>query len=140
MLTYPNIIELVHGLLNQLWIVGEDAGLEVAGAVAFHADACAGEVGAADICHLAIENKNLEMYSRTKHPFQAIKQGRIFVEVLTERWTRLLGMNESHLNAFFDELCQNGQEGLRLRADLDIQVLDVGGANPKAALDRGHPA
>lgn len=29
--TNPNIVELVHGLLNQFWVVGEDAGLEVAG-------------------------------------------------------------------------------------------------------------
>ena len=55
----PNIIELIHGLLDQLWIVGEDASLEVAGAIAFHADACAGEVGAADISHLTVEDQNL---------------------------------------------------------------------------------
>lgn len=133
----PNIIELVHGLLDQLWIVGEDARFEVACAIAFHADACTGEVGAADVGHLAIEDQNLEMYSRTKHPLQTIKQDWVFVEVLTEGGARLLGMDESHFNAFFDELCQDGQEGLRLRAYLDIQVFDVGGANPKAALDLG---
>ena len=139
-LAYPDGIKLVHGLLNQLRIVGEDAGLEVARSIAFHANACAGEVGAADIGHLAIEDQNLEMYSRTKHPLQAIKQGWVFVEVLTERGTRLLGMDEPHLNALFDEFCQNRKKGLRLRAYLDIQVFDVGGANPEAALDLGNPS
>ena len=38
---YPNLIKLVHGLLNQFWIVGKDASLEVSSAVAFHADATA---------------------------------------------------------------------------------------------------
>ena len=52
----PNLIELVHGLLNQLGIVGEDAGLKVARSITFHADACTGEVGTANISHLAIED------------------------------------------------------------------------------------
>ena len=129
-LTHPNFIELVHGLFNQLGGVGENAGLEVARTLAFHADACAGEVGAANISHLAIENQNLEMYPRTKRPLQTIKQGGVFVEVLTKRWAWLLGMNEPHFHTFFDELRQYCKEGFRLRADLDVQVFDVGGTNP----------
>jgi hypothetical protein len=131
----PNIIELVHGLLNQLRIVGEDAGLEVARTIAFHADSCAGEVGAADVGYLIIKDQDLEMHPWTKCSLQAIKQGRVFVEVLTEGRPWLLGMDEPHLNAFFDELRQDRKEGLRLRAYLDIQVFDVGSANPEAALD-----
>ena len=129
-LSYPYIIELVHGLLNQIGIVGEDSGLEVAGAVAFHADACAGEVGTTDVGCLSVKDQDLEMHSWAKHPFQTIEQGWIFVEVLTERWAWLLGMNEPHFHTFFDEFCQNRKKGLRLRAYLDIQVFDVGGANP----------
>jgi hypothetical protein len=137
---YPNLIELVHGLLNQLGIVGEDAGLEVARTIAFHSYACTGEVGAANISHLTIENQNLEMYPRTKHPLQAIKQGGVFVEVLAERGTWLFGVDKPYLNAFFDEQRQDRKEGLRLRAYLDIQVFDVGSANPEAALDLGDPS
>ena len=137
---YPDGIELVHGLLNQFRVVGEDACLEVACAIAFHADACASEVGAADVGNLVIEDQNLEMHPWTKCPFKAIKQSRVFVEVLAERRTWLLGMDKPHLNTFFDELCQDRKEGLRLRPDLDVQVFNVGGANPKASLDRGHPA
>jgi hypothetical protein len=134
---YPNRIELVHGLLNQLRVVGEDASLEIAGAIAFHADACAGEVGAADVGNLAIKNQDLEMYPWAKRPLQAIKQGGVFVEVLAERGAWFFGVDEPHLNAFFDELRQDRKEGLRLRPDLDIQVFDVSGANPKAAFDLG---
>ena len=129
MLAYPDGIKLVHDLFNQFGVVGEDARLEVARTIAFHADACTGEVGTTDIGHLAIEDQNLEMYSRTKRPLQAIKQGWVFVEVLTERGTWLFGMNEPHLNAFFDELCQDRKEGLRLRPYLDIKVFDIGSAN-----------
>jgi hypothetical protein len=117
---YPDGIELVHGLLNQFGIVGEDARLEVASAVAFHADACAGEVSAADVGNLVIKNQDLEMHPWTKCPFKAIKQSRVFVEVLAKSGTWLLGVDEPYLNAFFDELCQDRKEGLRLRPDLDI--------------------
>ena len=134
----PNIIELVHSLLNQFGVVGEDTSLEVAGAIAFHADACASEVGAADVGYLVIEDQNFEMHPWTKRPFQTIKQSRVFVEVLAEGGTWFFGVDEPHLNAFFDELRQDRKEGLRLRPDLDIQVFDVGGANPKAAFDLGH--
>jgi hypothetical protein len=103
---YPDGIELVHGLLNQFGIVGEDASLEVAGAIAFHADACAGEVGAADVGNLVIKNQDLEMHPWTKCPFKAIKQSRVFVEVLAKSGTWLLGVDEPYLNAFFDELSQ----------------------------------
>ena len=46
-------------------------------------------------------------------------------------------MDEPHFHTFFDELRQYCKEGLRLRADLDVQVFDVGSANPEAALDLG---
>lgn len=100
-LAYPDGIELVHGLLHQLGIIGEDAGLEVASAVAFHTDACACEVGTTDVGHLAVEDQDLEMHPWTKCPFKAIKQSRVFVEVFTKRWTRLLGVDEPYLNAVF---------------------------------------
>ena len=116
----PNRIKLVHGLLDQLGIVGEDARFEVARTIALHADACSGEVGTADVGNLVIKNQDLEMHPWTKRPLQAIKQDRVFVEVLAERGTWLLGVDEPHLNAFFDELRQDRKEGLRLRPDLDV--------------------
>ena len=137
---YPDGIKLVHGLLNQFGDIGENASLEVACSFAFHADACAGEVGAADIGYLSVKDQNLEMHPRTKRPFQAFKQSRVFVEILTERWARFLGMDKPYLNSFFDKLCLDCQEGLCLRAYLDIQVFDVSGANPEASLDFGDPS
>ena len=135
--TYPYGIELVHDLLNQFGVVGEDAGLKIACTFPFHSDACAGEVGAADVGYLVIKDQNLEMHPWTKLPLQAFKQRRVFVEVLAKSGTWLLGVDEPYLNAFFDELRQDRKEGLRLRPDLDIQVFDVGGANPEAAFDLG---
>ena len=110
----PDTVEMVGVGIHQRRFVGEDAGLEAARTIAFHSNACASKDGAANIGHLAIEDQNLEMHPRTKHPFQAIKQGRVFVEVFTKSGTWLLGMNEPHINALIDEFCQNRKEGLRL--------------------------
>ena len=60
-LPYPNLIKLVHGLLNQLGIVGKDARLKVARAIAFHAYACAGEVGATDVGYLSVKDQDLKV-------------------------------------------------------------------------------
>ena len=114
MFAYPNGIELVHGLLNQFGVVGEDASLEVACAFSFHADACTSEVGATDVGHLAVEDQNLEMYPRTERPFKIIEQSRIFVEVLAEGGTWLLGVDEPNFDTFLDKLRQERKEGLRL--------------------------
>ena len=138
MFAYPYGIELVHGLLNQFGVVGEDACLKVARAFSFLADACTSEVGTADVGLLAVEDQYLEMHPRTERPFKTIEQSRVFVEVFTESWTGLLGVDETDFDTLFDELSQDCKEGLHLRADLDIKVLDVGGANPKASLDLGN--
>ena len=36
----PDVVELLHGLLDDLRIIGKDAGFEVALIAALHADAC----------------------------------------------------------------------------------------------------
>ena len=125
MFANPNRIELVHGLLDQFGVVGEDSGLEVARAFTFHANACTSEVGTADIGHLAVEDQHLEMYPWTECPFKTIEQSWIFVEVFTEGWPWLLGMNEPDFDTFINKLSQDRKERLLLCVDLDIKVFDV---------------
>ena len=120
MFAYPNGVELVHGLLNQFGVVGEDARLEVAGAFSIHADACPGEVCAANVGRLAVEDQYFEMHSRTECPFKTIEQSWIFVEIFAEGWSRFLGMDEPDFDTFFDKLSQDRKERLHLRADLDM--------------------
>ena len=100
----PDVVELVHGLLNQSGVIGEDASFEVAGVLPFHADTSTCEVGTADLGQLAIEYQHLEMDSWTQHTFKAIEQSRVFVEVLTESGTRLLGVDETDFDTFLYEL------------------------------------
>jgi len=45
---HPYFIKLVHGLFDDLWVVGQYSGLEIACCFGFHADASACEVGATD--------------------------------------------------------------------------------------------
>ena len=68
----PHIIKLLHGLFDDLWLIGQDARLEVALVAALHADACPREVRAADVHFLAVKDQHLEVYPGTKHPFQSV--------------------------------------------------------------------
>jgi len=52
----PHVVELVHRLLHDFGVVGEDARLEVSLAIGFHTDTSAGEVRAADIDCAAVED------------------------------------------------------------------------------------
>lgn len=65
----PYAVEVVGGGIDQLGLVGEDSGLEVAVVVAFHADAGTDEVGGADIDYRAVEYHYLDCFRR---PYRAL--------------------------------------------------------------------
>lgn len=62
----PHGVKLVHRGFDQVGLVGEDAGLEVAGAAALHAEAGACEVGGTDIGKFEVEDDYLEMNTRAE--------------------------------------------------------------------------
>jgi hypothetical protein len=61
--TLPDGVEVVGGGIDQLGVVGEDTGLEVAVVVAFHTYAGTCEVGGADVGGSTVKNHYLEMHS-----------------------------------------------------------------------------
>ena len=129
----PDAVEVVGGI-DQLGVVGEDAGLEVAVVVAFHAYAGACEVGGADVGGGAVENHYLEMHPWAESPFQPAPQPRILVEVLAEVLTRLFGMKQPHIDTPFQQIIEHRQERHHIPSSLHIQVLEVCGTNPQVVL------
>lgn len=136
-LAHPYLIELLHCLLHNRGVVGEDAGLEVAGVFALHTDARAGKVGAADIDFLAIEDEHLKVHARTERPFHPVDERRVLVEILTERRSRFLGVDEPYFHTPADELRQQFEKRHLHTILLDIRILDVGGADPERVLHVG---
>ena len=67
----PDGIELVHRRFHKNGIIREDSRLEVPGGVPFHADTGTGQIGRADVRHLAVKDDHLEMDPRTQRPLQA---------------------------------------------------------------------
>lgn len=106
----PDAVKVVGGGIYQLRIIGEDAGLEVAVVVAFHADAGTCEVGGADVSGGAVEYHYLEMHSRAESPLQSTPQSRILVEILAEVLSRLFGMKQSHIDTTFQQFVEHRQE------------------------------
>ena len=104
MFPYPNIVELVHCLPNNFWVIGQDASFEVASCFCFHTKPSSSEICTSNVHFLTIKDKYLKMNSRTKHSFQAVIKNRVLVEVLPEVRPRLLSMNEPHLHTFPNEL------------------------------------
>ena len=72
MLSHPDLIKLVHGLLYDFWIISQDAGLEVMRVISFHADAGTSKIGTTDISLFAIKDHHLEMYPWAKNPLQPV--------------------------------------------------------------------
>lgn len=125
---------MVGGGINESRFVGEDASLEVAVVVAFHAYAGACEVGGANIGCSTVENHYLEMHPWAESPFQPAPQPRILVEVLAEVLTRFFGMKQPHIDTPLQQLVEHRQEWHHIPSSLHIQVLEVGGTNPQIVL------
>ena len=107
MVSLPYAVEVVGGGIDQLGLVGEDSGLEVAVVVAFHADAGTREVGGADVRHGAIEYHYLEVNTRTEFAFQFRPQSRVFVEVLAKVLAWLFGVEQTYLDTSFEQFVED---------------------------------
>lgn len=70
----PDAVEMVGGGIDQLGVVGEDTGLEIAVVGAFHTEAGSCEVGGADVGGSAVENHYLEMHPWAEPPLQSTPQ------------------------------------------------------------------
>ena len=112
---------MVGGGIHKRRIIGEDAGLEVAVVVAFHADVSTSEVGGTYVGGGAVEYHYLEMHSRTESPFQPAPQLRIFVEILAEVLTRLFGVQQQEPR----EIVVPVFEGDEVMAVLDIDSREL---------------
>ena len=75
--TIPYTVELVHRLLYDRWVIGKDASFEVTVVLRLHAHTGTSQIGAADICRLAIQDDHLEVYTGTEHPLKSIEEFRI---------------------------------------------------------------
>lgn len=131
----PNPVEVVGGCIHQRWFVGEDAGLEVAVVITFHAYAGTCEVGGTDVGHRAVENHYLEMHPWAESPFQSAPQSWILVEILAEILSRLFGMKQAHFDTPFQKYVEHRQERHHVPTALHIQVFEVGSTNPQIVLD-----
>ena len=91
--THPYFIELVHGLFYDFWVICKDASFKVSFIIRFHTNTGTSKVCTTDIYFFSIKGKHLEMNARTKNSFQAVREHRIYVEVLPKVRTRFLSMN-----------------------------------------------
>jgi len=138
MRAHPNGIELGDGGGDELRIAGPDAGLEVALAIAFHADAGAGKVRGADVGCLEVEDQHLEVHAGTQGPFQAGRQDRVPVEILPEVGPGLLGVDQADADAFFDQIGHFAEEGAGLLAAHHKDVLEIRRADPERRFHLPH--
>ena len=96
MCPHPDVVELFGGVFYEVAVGAEDAGFEVTGVFAFHAEAGAGEIGGAYIGGFEIEDDDFEMNSWAEDSFHAFDEGGIFVEVLAECQARFFCVDEAN--------------------------------------------
>ena len=139
--TAPDRIELFDERSDNGRRIGQDAVFKIAALHTLSAHARARKVGAAEIGGLAVDDDTLEVNPRTDHPFKAINQERIFIKVLSEGRPGLLGMDQPHLHAAYDEVRDHLQErdhAAPLAGVLRVHVLDVRRGNPQLPLRMGR--
>lgn len=80
-----------------------------------------------------VEDEHLEVNAGAEGTLQAREEGGVAVKVFAEVRPRFFGVDEAYFLAFFDEIGQEAQEG----TVFDVEVLDVGRANPKGVFHFG---
>ncbi len=102
-ITAPDRIELLDKRFNKCWVIGQNAVLKVALFLALRAHPSSRKICRAKIRLHSINNDTLKMSSRAKHPLHRRPENRISIEIITPIRTRILRMNEPHLNAALHE-------------------------------------
>lgn len=133
---HPKRIELFDGGFDDLRVVREDSCFKVAPEGAFHADASACQICRADVSGFEVENHHLEMHSRAHDAFEVGRENLIAVEIFTEVRAGFLGVNEPHTHATLEQSGELSEQRYRFAVLLDVNILDIGGANPERFADR----
>ena len=101
---HPDAVELFGGVFYELFICAKDAGFEVAGVFAFHAEAGAGEVGGAYVGGFGVEDDDFEMDSWAEDAFHSFDEGGVFVEILAEGRAGFFGVDQADFYSAFGEV------------------------------------
>ena len=133
--THPKRVELFDGRFNDLRVVREDSRFEVATEGAFHADAGSGQVCRADVDGFEVKYHHLEMHSRTHDAFEVGRENLIAVEIFAKVRAGFLSVNESHAYAALEQSGELSEQRYRFAVLLDVNILDIGGANPERFVD-----
>ena len=100
----PDLVELLHGGGYNVWVIGQDACLEVAAVRGLHTHARACHVGAAYVADPAVNDNDLEMDAGTEHALQAGGQIPEPVKVLAELLPGLLGVNQAYTDTLANQV------------------------------------
>ena len=128
--THPDAVELFGGVFYKVAVGTEDAGFEVAGVFAFHAEAGAGEVCGAYVSGFQVKDYNLKMDARAENTFHAFYKGGVFVEILAERGAWFFCMYQADFDSAFGEVGKNFQKRFGSTAVFYVKVFNISGANP----------
>ena len=104
MRSHPDAVELFGGVFYEVFVAAEDAGFEVAGVFAFHAETGTGEVGGAYVGGFQIKNDDFEMDSWTEDAFHAFDKGWVFVKILAESGAWFFCVNQADCYSAFGEV------------------------------------
>jgi len=122
----PNGIELLDKRFDKRRIVCQNAILEVTLALRLRAHPGTGQVCRAEVCLHAVNNDALEMHARAEHPFQRRPERRIAIEVVPPVRSRILRMDEPHLDPALHHPVQLRQERHHPPpASINVHILDV---------------
>ncbi len=132
---HPKRVKLFDGGFNDLRVIREDSRLEVTAEGTFHADACACQVCRANVGSFKVENHHLEMHSRAHDAFEVGCENFIAVKILAEVRAGFFCVNESHAYTTLEESCELSEQRYRFAVLLDVNILDVGGADPERFAD-----
>jgi len=130
----------VHELIQLVFIVEDEASLEITFVGVFGPHSGTRQIGGAHKGPNTVNDDGFRVYSGAQNALEqiAVDQGLETVEVLAKARSGLLGVNEAYRYPRFHQIVEHFQQRLKPVVVLDMQILDVCGHDPQEPLCLGQ--
>ena len=140
MLPPPESVQLLHEGHHQLGIICQDSRFPIPAVVVFGPNPGPGQIRAAEVGEAAINDHRLGVETGTQDPFEQLRmqQVRVFVKIIPESWSRLLGMHQPDINPLPHQIRENGKERHKTLPPGDVEILQIRRGDPEKRLRLRH--
>lgn len=135
------LVEHIHQSADGFFGIDHHAAFKIPPGRRFRPHPGTGEIRGTEKGPLPVDNDGFHVISRTKDPLESIgiDQLRKAIKVFAKTWSRFLGVDQTDLDAFGDQVIKHREKGIELsRGALVMKILDIRRRDPDKPFRGGN--